>query len=81
MVHGALRVCGEPLELKVKYGLGYKLHCARSEQSETYTEDKGLVAWVAKRVPHAKAVWSSDSEVGFLCVFVLFACWKDKRRW
>jgi len=30
MVHGALRADGSPLELKAKYGLGYRLHVART---------------------------------------------------
>ncbi|EKX50275.1 hypothetical protein GUITHDRAFT_50416, partial [Guillardia theta CCMP2712] len=34
MVHGVLKACGEPLELKVKYGLGYKLHCVFNDCSE-----------------------------------------------
>ena len=44
LVHGTLKACGEPMALKSKFGLGYRLHCVRSPPAHSAPDEGGATA-------------------------------------
>ena len=68
LVDGAVKAIGHPLELKTKYGLGYRLHCVLStsageERAARQEALRRLEAGVQLHAPSAKMVCVSPTEV------------------
>ena len=68
LVDGAVKATGRPLQLKAKYGLGYRLHCVLStsageERAPRQEALRRLEAGVKLHAPSAKMVCVSPTEV------------------
>ncbi len=44
LVHGTLKACGDPMALKSKFGLGYRLHCVRAPPAHSAPDEWGATA-------------------------------------
>ena len=64
VVNGTLKANGDPMDLKAKYGLGYKVHCEMGEGWKTAGGDKGhqpqaivkrISEWAGQQVQGASA--------------------------